>query len=101
MDTRSGELLWFHFAEIDVSVNKAGKRVFEIVVNGENVSRVDIYKEVGSFAAYDFKYVVKNLSSAELSVRLVPIVGAPVICGLENYAIIPADLKTLPAQGIP
>ncbi|XP_015076584.1 receptor-like protein 4 [Solanum pennellii] len=98
VDAKLDYLLWFHFAEIDVSVNKAGKRVFEIVVNGENVSRVDIYKEVGSFAAYDFKYVVKNLSSAELSVRLVPIVGAPVICGLENYAIIPADLKTLPAQ---
>ncbi|CAN4124755.1 unnamed protein product [Withania somnifera] len=98
VDAKLDYLLWFHFAEIDVSVNKEGKRVFDVVVNGENVSRVDIYKEVGSFAAYDFSYVVKNLSSIELSVRLVPVVGAPVICGLENYAIIPDDLKTLPEQ---
>lgn len=101
VDAKLDYLLWFHFAEIDVSVNKAGKRVFDVVVNGENVSRVDIFKEVGNFAAYDFKYAVKNLSNTELSVRLVPVVGAPVICGLENYAIIPPDLKTLPAQGIP
>nr|XP_016514953.1 PREDICTED: putative leucine-rich repeat receptor-like serine/threonine-protein kinase At2g14440 [Nicotiana tabacum] len=98
VDAKLDYLLWFHFAEIDVSVNRAGKRVFEVVVNGENVSRVDIYEKVGSFAAYDWSYVVKNLSSAELNVRLVPVVGAPVICGLENYAIIPPDLKTLPQQ---
>ncbi|XP_060214899.1 receptor-like protein 4 [Lycium barbarum] len=98
VDAKLDYLLWFHFAEIDVSVNKEGKRVFDVMVNGENVSRVDIFKEVGSFAAYDFKYVVKNLSSTELNVRLEPVVGAPVICGLENYAIIPADLKTLPQQ---
>lgn len=98
VDAKLDYLLWFHFAEIDVSVNKEGKRVFNVQVNGENVKRVDIYKEVGSFAAYDFSYVVKNLSSTELSVRLVPVVGAPVICGLENYAIIPDDLKTLPEQ---
>ncbi|PHT29791.1 hypothetical protein CQW23_30639 [Capsicum baccatum] len=98
VDAKLDYLLWFHFAEIDVSVNKEGKRVFDVEVNGVNVSRVDIYKEVGSFAAYDFSYVVKNLSDTKLIVRLVPVVGAPVICGLENYAIIPDDLKTLPQQ---
>ncbi|KAK6116369.1 hypothetical protein DH2020_049831 [Rehmannia glutinosa] len=98
VDAKLDYLLWFHFAEIDVSVTKAGQRVFDVLVNGENVSRVDVFKEVGVFAAYDWSYVVKNLSSTTLSVRLEPVVGAPVICGLENYAIVPFDLKTAPDQ---
>ncbi|KAI3452993.1 hypothetical protein Pfo_009656 [Paulownia fortunei] len=98
VDAKLDYLLWFHFAEIDVSVTKAGQRVFDVMVNGENVSRVDVYKEVGGFAAYDWNYVVKNLSSTTLSVRLESVVGAPIICGLENYAIVPVDLKTAPDQ---
>ncbi|CAI9096282.1 OLC1v1032384C3 [Oldenlandia corymbosa var. corymbosa] len=98
VDAKLDYLLWFHFAEIDVSVTKAGQRVFDVYVNEVNVSRVDIYKSVGGFAAYDWSYVVKNLSSTSLSVRLYAVVGSPTICGLENYAIVPADLKTLPDQ---
>ncbi|KAL6505710.1 hypothetical protein OROHE_023089 [Orobanche hederae] len=98
VDAKLDYLLCFHFVEIDVSVRKAGQRVFDVLVNGENVSRVDVFKEVGGFAAYDWSYVVKNLSSTALSVRLEPVVGAPVICGLENYAIVPVDLRTAPDQ---
>ncbi|XP_073315498.1 receptor-like protein 4 isoform X2 [Primulina huaijiensis] len=100
VDAKLDYLLWFHFAEIDVSVNKAGQRVFDVIVNGENISRVDVYKEVGGFAAYDWSHVVKNLSSTTLSVRLESVVGAPIICGLENYAIVPLDLKTVADQVI-
>ncbi|XP_074329107.1 receptor-like protein 4 [Apium graveolens] len=100
VDAKMDYLLWFHFAEIDVSVNSAGKRVFDIVVNEINVTRIDIYKEVGGFAAYDWHYVVKNLSDTVLSVKLVPVVGSPLICGVENYAIVPADLKTVSDQVI-
>ncbi|KAL3510858.1 hypothetical protein ACH5RR_030259 [Cinchona calisaya] len=98
VDAKMDYLLWFHFAEIDVSVTKAGQRVFDVFVNNVNVSRVDIYKSVGSFAAYDWSYVVKNLTSTLLRIRLVPVVGSPAICGIENYAIVPADLQTLPDQ---
>ncbi|XAR55843.1 Non-specific serine/threonine protein kinase [Bertholletia excelsa] len=98
VDAKRDYLLWFHFAEIDVSVTRAGQRVFDVVINDKNVSRVDIYKEAGSFAAYSWHYVVKNLSSTTLSVKLVRDVGAPLICGLENYAIVPDDLRTLPDQ---
>lgn len=101
VDAKLDYLLWFHFAEIDVSVTKAGQRVFDVSVNGENVSRVDAFDKVGGFAAYDWSYVVKNLSSTTLSVRLDSVVGAPIICGLENYAIVPVDLKTVPDQGMP
>ncbi|XP_073306038.1 receptor-like protein 4 isoform X1 [Primulina huaijiensis] len=100
VDAKLDYLLWFHFAEIDLSVNKAGQRVFDVVVNGENTSRVDVYEKVGGFAAYDWSYVVKNLSSTTLSVRLESVIGAPIICGLENYAIVPLDLKTVADQVI-
>lgn len=99
VDAKLDYLVWFHFAEIDVSVSREGQRVFDVVINDKNVNRVDIYKQVGSFAAYSWPYTVKNLSSTILSLKLVPVVGAPILCGLENYAIVPADLKTLPDQG--
>ncbi|XP_011070835.1 probable LRR receptor-like serine/threonine-protein kinase At1g51880 [Sesamum indicum] len=98
VDAKLDYLLWFHFAEIDVSVTSAGQRVFDVMVNGEKVRRVDLYKEVGGFVANDWSYVVKNLSSTTMSVRLESVVGAPLICGLENYAIVPVDLKTAPDQ---
>ncbi|PIN23682.1 Non-specific serine/threonine protein kinase [Handroanthus impetiginosus] len=98
VDAKLDYLLWFHFAEIDVSVTKAGQRVFDVIVNGENVNRVDVCKEVGGFAAYDWSYVVKNLNSTTLNVRLESVVGAPIICAVENYAIVPIDVKTIPDQ---
>ncbi|KAK6134038.1 hypothetical protein DH2020_032217 [Rehmannia glutinosa] len=98
VDAKLDYLLWFHFAEIDVNVTMAGQRVFDVMVNGENVNRIDVYNKVGGFAAYDWSYVVKNLSSTTLNVRLESVVGSPIICGLENYAIVPVDLKTIPDQ---
>ncbi|XP_051146277.1 receptor-like protein 4 [Andrographis paniculata] len=98
VDAKLDYLLWFHFAEIDAAVTSPGRRVFDVLVNGERINTVDIFKEVGGFAAYDFSYVVKNLSSTTLNVRLESVVGAPVICGLENYAIVPVDPRTIPDQ---
>ena len=34
-----------------------------------------------------------------LSVKLVGVVGAPLICGIENYALVPSDPSTVPEQG--
>ena len=100
VDAKLDYLLWFHFAEIDASVNAAGKRVFDVVINGNNVTRIDVYKRVGGFAADNWHYVVKNLSDTVLTVKLAPFVGAPILSGLENYALVPADLSTVPDQGI-
>ncbi|KAL6570994.1 hypothetical protein OROGR_000544 [Orobanche gracilis] len=98
VDAKLDYLLYFHFAEIDVNVMKAGQRVFDLLVNGENVHRVDVFDMVGGFAAYDWSYVAKNLSSTTLTVRLKSVIGSPIICGLENYAIVPVDIKTIPDQ---
>ncbi|CAN6549399.1 unnamed protein product [Malus baccata var. baccata] len=98
VDAKLDYLLWFHFAEIDSSVKKAGQRVFDILINGKNVNRIDIFKEVGSFAAYTWHYTVKNLSSSVLNVKLQSVAGAASISGLENYALVPADVATVPEQ---
>ncbi|KAM7271080.1 hypothetical protein ACFE04_030294 [Oxalis oulophora] len=100
VDAKMDYLLWFHFAEIDSSVTKPGQRVFDILVNDKNVTRIDIVKNVGSFAAYDWSYVVKNLSSTTLIVQFVPVVGSVLVSGIENYALVPADLSTIPEQVI-
>ncbi|ERN05440.1 hypothetical protein AMTR_s00007p00239300 [Amborella trichopoda] len=98
VDTRLDYMVWFHFAEIDPGVTKAGQRVFDIFINEDNVSRIDIFKEVGGFTAFRWHYTVKNLNSTTLSIQLVPVVGTPLISGLENYALVPLDLSTVPEQ---
>ncbi|KAJ9140684.1 hypothetical protein P3X46_031301 [Hevea brasiliensis] len=98
VDAKLDYLLWFHFAEIDSTVTKKGQRVFDVLVNDKNVSRVDIYAQVGSFAAYSLQYTVHNLSSTELTVKLMPVVGVPLISGIENYALVPNDISTAPEQ---
>ncbi|KAJ7954060.1 Leucine-rich repeat protein kinase family protein [Quillaja saponaria] len=98
VDAKLDYLVWFHFAEIDSTVKKAGQRVFDVVINGKNLTRIDIYKQVGSFAAFSWHYTVKNLSTSYLTVKLVAAAGAPLLSGLENYALVPNDLSTVSEQ---
>lgn len=100
VDAKLDYLVWLHFAEIDSSVKKAGQRVFDVLINGNNATRIDIFAKVGSFAAYSWSYTMKNLSSSALSVKLVGVVGSPLLSGLENYALVPRDLSTAPDQGM-
>lgn len=92
-------MVWFHFAEIDASVTSAGQRVFDIVIGGTNVTHIDIFKEVGGFTAFKWFHIMENLTDPILKVQLVPVVGQPILCGLENYAMVPLDMATVPAQG--
>ncbi|KAL2562619.1 hypothetical protein AAZV13_20G147500 [Glycine max] len=98
VDAKLDYTVWLHFAEIDSSVNKAGERVFDIFINDDNVTRLDIYNHVGAFAALTLNFTVKNLSDNVLTLKLVPAVGAPLICAIENYALVPVDPSTLPLQ---
>ncbi|XP_027365950.1 receptor-like protein 4 [Abrus precatorius] len=98
VDAKMDYTVWLHFAEIDSTVKRAGERVFDVLINGNNVTRVDIFKEVGGFAAFTLHYTVKNLSTNVLSLKLVPVVGAPLISAIENYALVPNDPSTHPLQ---
>jgi hypothetical protein len=99
VDTRLSYMLWLHFAEIDAGIGKAGQRVFDVMVDGNNVTRIDIFKQVGGFTAFKWTYIVENLTSSTMSVKLVPVVGRPILCGLENYAMVPLEMRTVPIQG--
>ncbi|KAL6847878.1 hypothetical protein ACP4OV_022006 [Aristida adscensionis] len=98
VDTRLSYMVWLHFAEIDAGIGAAGQRVFDVMLAGENVTRIDIFKQVGGFTAFKWTYILKNLTSSTLSVKLVPVVGRPILCGLENYAMVPLEMRTLPTQ---
>ncbi|KAE9595732.1 hypothetical protein Lal_00030538 [Lupinus albus] len=100
VDAKLDYLIWLHFAEIEMRIRKVGERVFDVFINGENLTRIDIYKQVGGFAAFTWHHTVKNLSSSVLKVKLVGVVGAPLICGIENYALVPTDPSTVPQQVI-
>ncbi|KAJ4841368.1 hypothetical protein Tsubulata_016506 [Turnera subulata] len=100
VDPRTDYLVWFHFAEIDPKVTKKGQRVLKLVVNGENVSTVDIFDKVGSFAAYSVSYKVSNLTDTVLAMTVFPLVGKALICGFEVYAVVPRDFYTEPAQAM-
>ncbi|KAK7279564.1 hypothetical protein RJT34_24617 [Clitoria ternatea] len=98
VDAKMDYMVWLHFAEIDSSVKRVGERVFDVFLNGINVTRVDIYKQVGGFAAFSCHYTVRNLSTNVLSLKLVAVVGAPLISAIENYALVPIDPSTHPLQ---
>lgn len=98
VDVEMNYVLWFHFAEIDPSITKVGQRVFDITVDGVNVKRMDIFKQVGSFTALQWRYVANNLTKTNLSVKISPVVGVPLMSGLENYAMAPRGRATLPTQ---
>ncbi|XP_073365973.1 receptor-like protein 4 isoform X3 [Aegilops tauschii subsp. strangulata] len=99
VDTRMSYMVWLHFAEIDAGVRAPGQRVFDVMLAGRNVTRIDIFKQVGGFTAFKWTYIVENLTSSTMSVRLVPVVGRPILCGLENYAMVPLETRTVPHQG--
>ncbi|KAL8153337.1 hypothetical protein V2J09_011097 [Rumex salicifolius] len=99
VDARMDYLLWFHFAEIDRAVTRPGERVFDVLIDGVNVKRIDVLKQAGAaFSAFDWHYVAKNLSTTTLSVRFAHVSGAPFLSALENYALVPNDLSTEPDQ---
>ncbi|KAF7027471.1 hypothetical protein CFC21_039511 [Triticum aestivum] len=98
VDTRMSYMVWLHFAEIDAGVRAPGQRVFDVMLAGRNVTRIDIFKQVGGFTAFKWTYIVENLTSSTMSVRLVPVVGRPILCGLENYAMVPLETRTVPHQ---
>jgi cysteine-rich repeat protein len=72
-----------HFAEIDTTVNRAGKRVFDVVIEDAfRVSGVDVYAAVGYARPYARDFWV-NVDDGVLDVRFEPRVGRPFVSGVE------------------
>ncbi|KAL8468069.1 hypothetical protein ACS0TY_031355 [Phlomoides rotata] len=92
--------LWLHFAEIVPSVTEAGQRVFDILINGDNVkSDFDIVSMAGGVnSAYVLNTTV-SVSGRSLTITLKPKKGNyAIISAIELLELVLAESKTLPAE---
>ncbi len=101
VDSNLDYAIWLHFAEIDPSVKAQGQRVFDVRINNQVVlPNLDIYKLAGGpFSAYDWHFTVVNLTGSSLTIDFEAKIGPPLICGLEVYALLTADLTTNVTEG--
>jgi hypothetical protein len=49
---------------------------------------------------FDYVYTVKKLTGGSLTISLAPVIGSPLICGLEVLAVVPADMTTNLTEGL-
>ncbi|CAF1928549.1 hypothetical protein HID58_066123 [Brassica napus] len=89
--------VWMHFAEIDATVTAEGKRVFDVVINGDTFFEdVDVIKMSGG----RYTALVLNATVA-VSGRTLTVVFQPkggghaIINAIELFEIITAEFKTL------
>ncbi len=83
------------------SVKAQGQRVFDVRINNQVVlPNLDIYKLVGGpFFAYDWHFTLVNLTGSSLTIDFEAKIGPPLICGLEVYALLTADVTTNVTEG--
>ncbi|KAJ6728558.1 RECEPTOR-LIKE PROTEIN 4 [Salix koriyanagi] len=97
VDPNRNYSIWLHFAEIDSSVTTAGKRVFDILINGDVVFKeVDIVKMSGDrFTALVLNTTVA-VNGRALTISLRPKEGShAIINAIEVFEIVAAESKTL------
>jgi cysteine-rich repeat protein len=72
-----------HFAELDAAITQPGMRVFNVVVEDVfELSDVDVFKSVGFARAYS-RYFFVNVDDGVLTLRFEPVVGKPMLAGIE------------------
>lgn len=93
VDAKLDYQIWFHFAEIDPNITAAGQRVFNVTVNNVAViTGLDLFQKAGLNTAFDVVYTVRNLTEGLLVISLIPLIGSPLICGVEVLAVLQADI---------
>lgn len=92
--------IWFHFAEIDPSVTKAGQRVFDVLINGDVKFRdVDIFSMAGGANSALVLNTTYAVSGRSLTVTFHPTTGDhAIISAIELLELVLAESKTLPAE---
>ncbi|XP_071935056.1 receptor-like protein 4 isoform X1 [Coffea arabica] len=100
IDPNRNYSVWLHFAEIDPSVTAAGKRVFDILINGDAVFRdVDIVKMTGAINTALVLNTTVPVSGRGLTISLHPTKGNhAIINAIEIFEIVAAESKTLPDE---
>ncbi|KAF8096567.1 hypothetical protein N665_0306s0022 [Sinapis alba] len=89
--------VWMHFAEIDATVTAEGKRVFDVVINGDTFFEdVDVIKMSGGRYTALVLNATVAVSGRTLTVVLQPKGGGhAIINAIEVFEIITAEFKTL------
>jgi HSP20 family molecular chaperone IbpA len=81
-----------HFADIYAGTHKVGGRVFDVSIEGTvELANVDIFSEVGGFAALT-KSVTKKVTDGVLTIEFIRKVQSPTIAGIEVRSVSSSSL---------
>ncbi|KAI5570700.1 hypothetical protein POPTR_011G056800v4 [Populus trichocarpa] len=97
VDPNRNYSIWLHFAEIDSSVTTAGKRVFDILINGDVAfEEVDVVKMSGDRYTALVLNTTVAVNGRALTISLHPKEGShAIINAIEVFEIVAAESKTL------
>ncbi|KAL2931844.1 Receptor-like protein 4 [Bienertia sinuspersici] len=96
VEPNSNYSIWFHFAEIDPSITKAGERVFNILINGDVVFKaVDIVSLSGDVKTALVLNTTVAIDGQTLTINLQPKnEGHATITAIEVFRVITVEAKT-------
>ncbi|KAK1424741.1 hypothetical protein QVD17_20079 [Tagetes erecta] len=97
VDPNRNYSIWLHFAEIDPSVTGEGKRVFDILINGDTeFQEIDIVKLAGGINSALVLNKTVAVSGRSLTITLKLVKGShAIISAIEIFEIVNAEAKTL------
>ncbi|KAH1091120.1 hypothetical protein J1N35_018377 [Gossypium stocksii] len=100
VDPNKNYSIWLHFAEIDATITGAGKREFDVLINGETeFENVDVVGMSGDrYTALVLNKTVA-LSGRTLTITLHPKKGNhAILTAIEVFQVIVAESKTSPEE---
>ncbi|XP_065878992.1 receptor-like protein 4 isoform X1 [Euphorbia lathyris] len=97
LDPNRNYSIWLHFAEIDVKVTGVGKRVFDILINGDTkFKEVDIAKMTGDRYTALVLNTTLFVDGRTLTISLHPKEGNhAIINAIEVFEVIASESKTI------
>ncbi|MBA0712839.1 hypothetical protein Golax_011912 [Gossypium laxum] len=100
VDPNKNYSIWLHFAEIDATITGAGKRVFDVLINGDTVfENVDVVGMSGDRYTALVLNTTVALSGRTLTITLHPKKGNhAILTAIEVFQVIVAESKTSPEE---
>ncbi|KAG4129324.1 hypothetical protein ERO13_D09G072900v2 [Gossypium hirsutum] len=100
VDPNKNYSIWLHFAEIDATITSAGKRVFDVLINGGTVfENVDVVGMSGDRYTALVLNTTVALSGRTLTITLHPKKGNhAILTAIEVFQVIVAESKTSPEE---
>ncbi|KAG8483311.1 hypothetical protein CXB51_022282 [Gossypium anomalum] len=100
VDPNKNYSIWLHFAEIDATITGAGKRVFDVLINGDTLfENVDVVGMSGDRYTALVLNTTVALSGRTLTITLHPKKGNhAILTAIEVFQVIVAESKTSPEE---